>query len=90
MTDFTATHAQALAAAEGIARCTGSVSANYTIETPEGSVSAVWYADSIGGWQQRAADNDIALVPSDFKRIDGELTLDGMTPDEWFDAMLGA
>lgn len=38
-------------------------------------------------WIDKAAGHDLQLNLSDFKRIDGEWTLDGMNPDEWIDAM---
>lgn len=34
-----------------------------------------------------AAKHDIKLEVSDFRIIDGEITLDGMHPAEWLDAM---
>jgi hypothetical protein len=37
---------------------------------------------------RRAKENDLELTLSDFKKIDGEWTLDGMDPGEWLDAML--
>lgn len=36
----------------------------------------------------RGAANDIELTPADFILIDGEWCIDGMSPDEWIDAML--
>lgn len=36
---------------------------------------------------QRAKRHGITLAEADFRLIDGEPTLDGMSPDEWIDAM---
>lgn len=35
----------------------------------------------------RAAQHEIDLDPTDFRLIDGEVTLDGMIPNEWIDAL---
>lgn len=38
-------------------------------------------------WVDRASKKGIELTPGDFVIIDGEPTIDGMSPSEWLDAM---
>lgn len=37
----------------------------------------------------RGTQNDITLLPNDFRMIDGTPTLDGTDPTEWLDLVLG-
>ena len=44
--------------------------------------------DKRSKWIAEADRHDIALSTSDFVKIDGEWTLDGMDPGEWIEAMV--